>query len=180
MGGSLIGRLAIAQPRLGKFWAKEMEANKLDGGGPSEGEDGDSLLPLCLSDLPNELRTATTPPPSPLVSLGSVSSIRHLGRCRLVKALHARAPFRPTSFFPFLTFILGTVSSPGRTYRRDRAPNRIFKKVLVHPVDYSSTRTEGATEQQPTQTKPSGFAGLFSTLSSSNISTSQLLTSKYL
>lgn len=162
MACSLIRRLAIAQPRLGGSRRKREEAN--NGETRDDGELPPSPLPF-RSPKRRPTVTATTLPLRLLALFPvhqSVGPSGNLGRCSLVRALHARAPFRPPSFFlPFLTFILGPCRRPAVHIIATAPPT--FKLVPILQSTARQHGPRGATGQQPTQTKPPGFADPFPT-----------------
>lgn len=164
MACSLIRRLAIAQPRLGGSRRKREEAN--NGETRDDGELPPSPLPF-RSPKRRPTVTATTLPLRLLALFPvhqSVGPSGNLGRCSLVRALHARAPFRPPSFFlPFLTFILGPCRRPA-VHIIATAPPTNLQTCAHPPVDCSSTRTEGSNGSTTYPNKTAWFRGPFSHL----------------
>lgn len=181
MACSLIRRLAIAQPRLGGSRRKREEAN--NGETRDDGELPPSPLPF-RSPKRQPTVTATTLPPS----LGPVSCSperRPIGKPWTLQSRQGVACQSAVSTSLFFSTLLdlhsGTVSSPGRTYHRDRAPNQpsnlcpSSSRLLVN-TDRGEQRVNNLPKQNRLVSRT-----LFSPPSSScsHPSTPQLLASKY-
>lgn len=181
MACSLIRRLAIAQPRLGGSRRKREEAN--NGETRDDGELPPSPLPF-RSPKRRPTVTATTLPPS----LGPVSCSperRPIGKPWTLQSRQGVACQSAVSTSLFFSTLLdlhsGTVSSPGRTYHRDRAPNQpsnlcpSSSRLLVN-TDRGEQRVNNLPKQNRLVSRT-----LFSPPSSScsHPSTPQLLASKY-